>query len=56
MTRPTHLGQRGATAVEYALLLLLVAALIFGIVGLLGGGVSGLFTDTHTSIDGQVNP
>lgn len=41
---------RGATAVEYALLISLMAAVIFGMVVLFGNGVVGLFTDTHDSI------
>lgn len=47
---------RGATAVEYALMLTLIAAVIFGTVALFGGGVSGLFGDSATSIDSAINP
>ncbi|NYG58035.1 Flp pilus assembly pilin Flp [Nocardioides daedukensis] len=36
--------ESGATAVEYALLLALVAAVIFGALQLFGGAVAGLFT------------
>lgn len=47
---------RGATAVEYALMLTMVAAVIFGTVALFGGGVSGLFSDSASSIDSAVTP
>jgi len=41
----TKLGQdRGATAVEYGLLVALIAAVIVGVVGTLGGQVSAAFT------------
>ena len=41
----TKLGQdRGATAVEYGLLVALIAAVIVGVVGTLGGQVSTAFT------------
>lgn len=38
-----HHRDRGATAVEYALLIALIAAVIFGAVVALGGEVTGLF-------------
>lgn len=55
----TTLGRctaRGATAVEYALLVSLMAAVIFGIVAVFGGGVLGLFDDTNTSISDGIDP
>lgn len=42
--------ERGATAVEYALLAALIAGVIIGIVTVLGGNVFGLYdvaNDTH---------
>ena len=41
---------RGATAVEYGLLVGLIAAVIIGVVATLGGTISGLFTE----INGQL--
>lgn len=37
------LDQRGATAVEYALLMMLIAAAIIGAVGIFGDNVAALF-------------
>lgn len=42
--------ERGASAVEYGLLIAGIAAIIAITVYLFGAGVSGLFTDTCTSI------
>ena len=42
--------ERGASAVEYGLLIAGVAALIVAVVFLLGGVVSGQFTDTCGSV------
>jgi len=44
-----HRDDRGATAVEYALLIALIAAVIFGAVLLLGQSVLGLFTAPITA-------
>ncbi|WP_418059469.1 Flp family type IVb pilin [Pimelobacter simplex] len=49
-------AERGASAVEYALLIALIAAVIFGAVALFGGGVADLFTSTNNSLDGVVSP
>ncbi len=49
-------GQRGASAVEYALMVALVAAVIVATILVLGGSVSGLFEDTTNSLDHAVNP
>jgi pilus assembly protein Flp/PilA len=38
-----HRPETGATAVEYALLLTLIAAVILGTVAIFGGDVRGLF-------------
>ncbi len=42
--------ERGASAVEYGLLITGIAALICAIVFVFGGGVSGLFDDTCDSL------
>ena len=42
--------ERGATAVEYGLLVALIAAVIIGAVTALGGQVSDLFTNLSTRI------
>ena len=42
----------GATAVEYGLLVGLIAVVIIGAVVTLGGTLSGLFTDVNTEITG----
>ncbi len=47
---------RGATAVEYGLLVGLIAAIIIGAVVLLGGTLDGIFTDVETTLDSEVNP
>ena len=52
---PRHDQQRGATGVEYALLIALIAAVIFGGVLLFGGGVFDLFDDANTSISDQID-
>lgn len=42
-SEPTSMEQRGATAVEYALLVTLIAVAIIGSLLLFGTGVAGLF-------------
>lgn len=44
--------ERGATAVEYALMVGLIAAVIVGAVTLLGDNISGLFGETADQVDG----
>ena len=46
-------GERGATAVEYALLVTGIAALVVIVIFALGGGVFGLFDDSCSSIAEQ---
>ncbi len=41
---------RGATAVEYGLIVALIAAVIVGIVGTLGGQINTAFTNVSTAI------
>jgi pilus assembly protein Flp/PilA len=48
--RLAKMDERGASAVEYGLLVAGIAAVIVAIVFLLGGTLSGVFTDTNTSI------
>jgi pilus assembly protein Flp/PilA len=47
---------RGASAVEYGLLLAAVAAVIAIIVFALGGAVRDMFTESCATIDSQVTP
>ena len=42
--------ERGATAVEYGLMVALIAAAIVTIVGTLGGQLNGLFTNVSNSL------
>ncbi|NND85079.1 MAG: Flp family type IVb pilin [Acidimicrobiia bacterium] len=44
------LDDRGATAVEYAIMVALIAVVIIGAVFLLGGSVSSLFNNTAGEI------
>jgi pilus assembly protein Flp/PilA len=48
--RLAKMDERGASAVEYGLLVAGIAAVIVAIVFLLGGTLSGVFTDTNDSI------
>ena len=49
--RLAKMDERGASAVEYGLLVAGIAALIIVAVFLLGGNLSDLFNDTANSID-----
>ncbi|KRB76008.1 hypothetical protein ASE01_13275 [Nocardioides sp. Root190] len=48
--RFAKMDDRGASAVEYGLLVALIAAVIVGAVAILGGTLDGIFTDTNTAI------
>jgi pilus assembly protein Flp/PilA len=48
--RISKMDERGASAVEYGLLVAGIAAVIVAIVFLLGGTLSGVFTSTNASI------
>jgi pilus assembly protein Flp/PilA len=48
--RLSKMDERGASAVEYGLLVAGIAAVIVAIVFLLGGTLSGVFTSTNSSI------
>lgn len=46
--------ERGATAVEYGLLIALIAAVIVGVVALLGDDIAGAFDSTNDEIGDHV--
>ena len=48
--RLAKMDERGASAVEYGLLVAGIAAVIVGIVFVLGGNLSGAFENTNDSI------
>ncbi len=48
--------ERGATAVEYGLMVALIAVVIIAAVAALGGVLDTSFTDTCTAIDTAANP
>jgi len=43
-------GDRGATAVEYGLMVALIAAIIVGVVAALGGKINDAFTTVNTAV------
>ena len=45
-----HRGDRGATAVEYGLMVALIAAIIVGVVAALGGKINAAFTTVNTAV------
>ena len=45
-----RISERGATAVEYGLMVALIAIVIIGAVTLLGGNLKGLFNTVATSV------
>jgi pilus assembly protein Flp/PilA len=49
-------SERGASAVEYGLLVALIAVIIIVAVTLLGDTLSGIFTDTANAIDSGTTP
>lgn len=51
MSLPRRRSEAGASAVEYGLLVALIAAIIVGVVAALGTTVSGAFTKAETGID-----
>ncbi|MGA8845780.1 MAG: Flp family type IVb pilin [Nocardioides sp.] len=51
--RKANMDERGASAVEYGLLIAGIAALIVAIVFLLGGQIKDAFSDTCDSIAGR---
>jgi len=51
--KPSEMSDEGATAVEYALLVGLIAVIIISSVTLLGGNISNLFTDVASKLSGS---
>ena len=51
--RLAKMDERGASAVEYGLLVAGIAAVIVGVVFILGGTLKDVFTNTNTSITTQ---
>ena len=45
-----HRGDRGATAVEYGLMVALIAAVIVGVVAALGNKIQAAFTTVNTTV------
>ena len=45
-----HRRDRGATAVEYGLMVALIAAVIVGVVAALGGKINDAFTTVNTTV------
>ncbi len=48
-SRESLSGERGASAVEYGLLVALIAAVIIAVVTILGGNVNSLYDSTATN-------
>jgi pilus assembly protein Flp/PilA len=51
--RIAKMDERGASAVEYGLLVAGIAAVIVAVVFLLGNTLNGVFTSTNSSISGN---
>ena len=50
MSQPLRRDDRGATAVEYGLMVALIAAVIVGVVTALGGKLTTLFTNVSNAL------
>jgi pilus assembly protein Flp/PilA len=50
LTQPLHRDDRGATAVEYGLMVALIAAVIVVTVTALGGKLNGIFSTISSSV------
>jgi pilus assembly protein Flp/PilA len=48
-----ELSERGATAVEYGMIVALIAAVIVGVVATLGTDIQGAFQDVVDAIEGN---
>lgn len=55
LTARANLNDRGATAVEYGMIVALIAAIIVATVALVGEDVLGGFEDVEDNIDGSQN-
>ena len=53
--RSARVGERGASAVEYGLLIAGIAALIVAVVFLFGGAITGIFSDTCTAVTAKAS-
>ena len=53
---PARLSDRGASAVEYGLLIAAVAAVVVVAIFALGGMIDNTFTHTNTCIENRANP
>jgi pilus assembly protein Flp/PilA len=56
MTRRTLGDERGASAVEYGLIVAAIAALVVIVVFALGGAVRDMFTESCTTIANEASP
>ena len=50
LSQPLRRDERGATAVEYGLMVALIAAVIVGVVTALGGKLTTLFTNVSNAL------
>ena len=50
LSQPLRGGDRGATAVEYGLMVALIAAVIVGVVTLLGANLSTMFSNVANAL------
>ena len=50
LSQPLRRDERGATAVEYGLMVALIAAVIVGVVTALGGNLTTLFTNVSNAL------
>ena len=50
LSQPLRGGDHGATAVEYGLMVALIAAVIVGVVTLLGGNLSTMFSNVTNAL------
>ena len=53
--RTAETEERGASAVEYGLLIAGIAALVVAVVFLFGGAISGIFSDTCTAVTAKAS-
>ena len=54
IAKKAEMDERGASAVEYGLLVAGIAALIVAVVFLFGGFIQGIFSSTCDSINGEM--
>jgi len=56
MLRALRLDQRGATAIEYGLIVAMIAITMMSGLALLGGGSGGMWTDISTRVATATTP